>query len=101
MNIFIKPEKGTFPESNWIKGSFEYRKIPYTFDAKVFNEDSQWGINRGKVSKLWVRNKSTKKEVFLFDRGFVVGTQRQVERGMIKALIDYLTEYVRLNWPVE
>jgi len=51
-------------ENNWIKGTYKN----FTFNAKVFDEGSVFGINGGKVSKLMVWDKS-KKICFNYDRG--------------------------------
>lgn len=57
-------------EANWVSGSLD----SYTFEAKVFNEPSIYGIptprfeDGGNVSILIIRDEDGR-EVFLFDRG--------------------------------
>lgn len=99
--IKINNDKDCFPKSNWVIGSFEYRNIKYSFEAKIFHEGSMFGINNGNVSKLWVRNIEKKKEVFVFDRGLVIGKEKQMDSGMIKDLVDYLYNFAQVNWPAD
>ncbi len=92
--VKIDKSKKYYPfETNWVVGTFCNRGITYRFNAKVFYEPSIWGINDGNVSKLWVKNLKLDKEVFDFDRGFNIGNQSMVDKGMIKNLVDFLNLY--------
>lgn len=93
LNVFIKNEKNSYPYSNRVSGTFTYRNQKYSFDAKIYPEKSSYCINNGNVFKLWVQNTEVHKDVFVWDRGIVIGRTRQIESGMIKGLIEYLTEY--------
>jgi len=47
--------------------------IGLIWEAKVFNNPSMWGIADGRISKLWVREKESGREVYSYDRGPSVG----------------------------
>lgn len=53
-------------DSNWVHGKIEN----YDFEAKLFDEDSIFGINKGRVSKLHVWDKKTNKDIITYDRGW-------------------------------
>ena len=38
----------------WVKGHFYINGIRYLFNAKVFEQGSEFGINGGRISKLWI-----------------------------------------------
>ncbi len=52
-------------ETGWVHGYYN----DWTFDAKVFETPSKFGINNGKVSKLTIKD-STKKIIINYDRGW-------------------------------
>lgn len=70
----------------WIKGSFAVDGICFSYEAKVFDEGSQFGINGGRISKLNVRTTFTVNTVMQYDRGWIVRPKTVFEE---KAL-DYI-----------
>ena len=46
----------------------EFKKGDYSGVAKVFDEPSQYGINGGRVSKLWLEHKG--QPILNYDRGW-------------------------------
>lgn len=70
----MKCEVGTLPkhrslkietiDGNWVIGTFK----GYTFNAKVFSVGSVFGINNGRISKLWMAD-ANGNWVFNYDRG--------------------------------
>ena len=93
-DLRIEKKRKQYPfDSNFVTGNFYNRGAEYRFQAKVFPEESHWGINCGHVSKLWVKNLKLDKEVFNYDRGFDIGNESMVEKGMIKDLVDFLEVY--------
>lgn len=38
----------------WEKGSFEIDGSKFVYEAKVFKTGSKYGINDGRISKLWI-----------------------------------------------
>ncbi len=80
----------SFPtNSYWIKGTIG----TYIFDAKVYNEPSQFGINNGRVSKLSIRDKYKNPQeacVTGFDRGWFLKPNTEKEQHIFKTVLDYL-----------
>ncbi len=52
----------------WVEGEYEGRR----YQAKVYDEPSDYGINGGRVSKLWVRG-TTYNTFINYDRGWDAG----------------------------
>ena len=42
----------------------------FSWCIKAFDEGSRFGINNGKISKLWIQRKQNKEEVANYDRGW-------------------------------
>lgn len=42
----------------------------FSWCIKVFQEGSRFGINNGRISKLWIQRKQNKEEVANYDRGW-------------------------------
>jgi len=83
----------TNADNVWYCGEFVNRNVPYSFEGKVFEQPSNYGIKGGHVSKLWVKNIINDRVVFSYDRGLDVGTEDMIESGMIAELIYILTNY--------
>ncbi len=41
----------------------------YEYEAKVYDTGSKYGIDNGRVSKLWIQDPLTKIVVYSYDRG--------------------------------
>lgn len=50
----------------WMQGVYKKR---YEFNGKIYDVGSRFGINQGRVSKLWVSDKETHKTIFSYERG--------------------------------
>lgn len=74
----------------WIKGKIN----AMGFSAKVYDEGSQFGINKGRVSKLavWLDDILTGKRVWIvnYDRGWDVRPKTAADKKMLAALLEYL-----------
>lgn len=55
--------KDSRKSNGWISGTVR----GFQFEAKVFDEGSDFGIDKGRVSKLWMRNG---KEIVIYERGW-------------------------------
>lgn len=62
------------PDSAWVTG--ECNNL-YHYEAKVFLEPSEYGINEGRVSKLFIKDLHGR-EVVIYDRGWVIKPSVQV-----------------------
>jgi len=49
MKVRIKP---IYRADNWVKGTCS----DYSFEAKIYDTGSYYGINNGRVSKLYIKN---------------------------------------------
>ena len=58
----------TFNDTLWREGEIKIGKSSYRYCAKVYDEGSEWGINEGRVSKLWISKDG--KTVCNYDRGW-------------------------------
>ena len=68
----------------WIKGTIDH----FRFKAKVFDEDSKFGINEGRVSKLTVWDISG--EIINYDRGWDKIPANDNYQEMLEDLLEYL-----------
>lgn len=55
----------------WKKGIVEILGQKYEYEAKVFENGSEYGIANGVISKLTIWNQENK-EVCIYDRGWVL-----------------------------
>lgn len=49
----------------WEEGEYK----DYKYQAKVYDKGSHFGINNGRVSKLWIYNVKTGEVLYNYDRG--------------------------------
>lgn len=68
---------------NWVQGTIG--GVP--FQAKVFVEPSIYGIHKGNVSKLWI------KDIVNYDRGWDIRPKEKYQKDMVKQLVKYLAEH--------
>ena len=60
------------------------------FSALVFDGGSEFGINAGRVSKLWVRDDARKQTIINYERGWDVQPKTAADRRIFEALLEYL-----------
>ena len=70
----------------WITGTVG----GYSFQAKIYDEGSEFGIDEGRVSKLWVRDEATRQTVINYERGWDVRPKTAAHRHLLAALLEYL-----------
>ena len=68
---------------NWVTGKVN----GYYFEAKVYDEPSHYGINGGRVSKLWMRDVATREVVCAYDRGWSVRPQTPEAKEAMKEVL--------------
>lgn len=66
----------------WVKGLME----GYDYEVLVFPKGSQYGINKGRISKLNIRNKD-KKTVAEYERGWTVKPKDAEGQRILKKVI--------------
>jgi len=72
--------------AGWIEGTIDSLR----FQAKVYDEGSEFGINEGRVSKLWVCNEAQRQIIMCYERGWDVSPKTAAERRLLEALLAYL-----------
>lgn len=70
----------------WEHGSYKN----YTFEAKVYEQGSQFGINQGRISKLQIKDDD--KVVAHYDRGWDIRPKLE-HKNDVKEIIDVLEMY--------
>jgi hypothetical protein len=72
----------------WKEGSIKAKSDIYHYQAKVYDTSSQYGIRRGRISKLSVRlNGQT---VIGYDRGWYKEPSTQEERVVLFIILNSL-----------
>ena len=67
-----------------IDGNWQFGTIGgIMFNAKVYDEPSDFGINNGKISKLWIDGMAN------YDRGWDKIPQTQKALRRVKELVEY------------
>jgi len=61
----------------------------YKVQIKHFDEPSGYGIKNGRISKLWIQDSKTKKEMANYDRGWDV----RVKKGAKSVYNQILKKY--------
>lgn len=73
---------------NRIDGNWQTGMVgDYWFQAKVFDEPSEFGINDGRVSKLSVRKDG--EEIMNYDRGWDIKPKTDTERELLDTILKY------------
>lgn len=75
---------------NWVGGFIFKNNVKYTFSAKIFDDDSENGIDNGRISKLTVRRAYDDKQIANFDRGWDIYPRETALLTMLKCLIKKL-----------
>jgi hypothetical protein len=75
--------------SNWVTGSIE-GKSGIKFEAKLFDNGSQFGINNGRVSKLDIRVGNS--SIISYDRGWVGDSEMASKCDMMKNEFNAIME---------
>lgn len=72
--------------TNWVYGESDNGQIE--FQAKLYDENSQFGINKGRVSKLWVGDNYG--EIVHYDRGWDRKPRPGYETDVFEQVVDFL-----------
>lgn len=60
----------------------------FEVEIKHFESGSYWGIDGGKISKLWARDKDSRKVVINYDRGWDIKPNTECEKALLQALLN-------------
>lgn len=80
--------KVTGTTDNWTFGTVRRADggETYVFQAKHYDEPSQFGIEGGRISKLCVRRDGVAKDVIAYERGWLVEPRTEAHSGLLAAL---------------
>ncbi len=103
--IWLLTVRQKTPAYPWVEGTLEEMLLDrswigrsYGFQAKVYNDGSKFGINKGRVSKLAVWKNETggtvsfRKTIANYDRGWDVQPTDDTAKDVLKRIIDGLEE---------
>ena len=82
------------PVNNWFVGTIG----GYPYQVKVTAEDAQWGINEGRIIKLFVTDMPTdenpgKTEIIAYERGWSVYPNTSEHKEILDALYEYFQNH--------
>ena len=60
----------------------------YDFEVKHFEKGSEWGIEEGRISKLWIRKTGEQQPIAAYDRGWDKLPTTDNELDITQAIID-------------
>lgn len=72
----------------WESGIFN----GFKWEAKIYNEGSEYGINNGRVSKLFVKNGES--YVITYDRGWDIEPETDELKEWLKDFLKYVDENI-------
>ena len=80
--------KVTGETGNWTFGTVKKSNggETFVFQAKHYEEPSQFGIDGGRISKLCVRRDGESKDVIAYERGWLVEPRTAAHRAVLTAL---------------
>lgn len=81
----------TVRKDGWVKGSTD----GFSFEALVFSEASEWGINKGPVSKLFITKE--KQVVLAYDRRWEKESQQPAVVKAFQKIMNSLESLLTLK----
>ena len=86
------------PVNNWFVGTIG----GFPYQAKVTAEDSAWGINEGRIIKLFVTDMPTddnpgKTEIIAYERGWSVYPKTTEHEEILDALYEYFQNHCEVE----
>ena len=86
----ITIENGPRNDLGWTTGTATSDGIAYDFQVKHYDEPSVFGINHGRISKLWLRRQGETRAVLSFDRGWERGYSLKGKGEAVSAIYEAL-----------
>ena len=84
----VKLTAKAVPDTNWTRGT---ATLPngrrFIFDIKHFKEPSSFGIEEGRISKLFIMTEVRRSTVALYDRGWDIRPKSPDVRAVYEALL--------------
>ena len=84
----VKLTAKAVPDTNWTRGTATLQNgRRFIFDIKHFKEPSSFGIEEGRISKLFIMTEVRRSTVALYDRGWDVRPKSPDVRAVYKTLL--------------
>lgn len=77
----------------WIKGTVKINDIEYEVQAKVFLEGSEFGIDKGPISKLTIKNLNDKNTIVNFDRGWDIKPSNEEDKKVYEEIVKIVKKF--------
>ena len=75
----------TLDDNLWVRGQIDN----FVYDAKVYSCGSQYGIREGTISKLSIRDATTRREATAYDRGWDLLPESELVTEMVDSLVEH------------
>ncbi len=85
MQITIK--KNNSKKTGWVDFEVKTKSATLRGQALIFGEPSHYGINGGRVSKLWLRDTARMHTAFNYDRGDDVN---ELDPATVAGIVEFL-----------
>lgn len=87
IGVQVKPKKSSFTGSpNWLVG----KHGPHTVQIKRYNKPSQYGINQGRISVLYIADKKQGTVLANYDRGWDVKPSTPEAKKLVDQIVGAL-----------
>lgn len=73
--------------NNWKVGYIKLGSYAFDFEAKVFDEGSEFGINGGRISKLFVTERNENVCLISYDRGWDLEPQDRLSEVLLSIIL--------------
>lgn len=80
-------DEWTAIDDGWHQGEVKINDRTYTFDAKVYNVGSKFGIRHGRISKLRILDE-TGTECLAYDRGWDIRPKNDEARAVLALILN-------------
>lgn len=74
-------------EDHWKIGCIRLGECCFDVEAKVYDGGSVFGINEGRISKLFVSKKGSKKFLLCYDRGWAVKPRGDLAKILLSIVL--------------
>lgn len=73
----------------WRFGTIRHNGTIYTYEAKVYDVGSRYGIKGGRISKLFIKERLSQKPVLHYDRGWDIRPKTAVAKALISTILAF------------
>lgn len=74
-------------KNGWFIGVVTYKKLNSEFQMKSFPKPSQFGINNGCISKLWMKYRPTDSVIVNYERGWDIRPKTEYAKTVYRAIL--------------